>query len=140
MGTRITMAQFAAKHRISMRVEWEASRPDKLMGDSARHFRCTLRCLETSKRIVVHFSQGSAHVNEPTVEDVLNCMASDSSGWENSRGDFNEWAREYGYSLDDRDATRKARKVFDAVERQTLALGRLIGTAYEELLYKTEGL
>lgn len=130
-----TMTQFAAKNRISMRVEWEASRPDKLMPKMSRHFRCVLRCLETSKRMTVHFSQGDAHTKEPTVEDVLSCLASDAAGWENSGGSFQEWCREYGYEED----SREALKVFSAIERQVRSLRNLVGYAYEELLYKTTG-
>ena len=142
-----TMRQFVEKYGITMKVEPENARPDGLMADSARHFRCTLRFpahqmnhTTRAARIVVHFSQGSAHNADPTPAEVLSCMASDSAGWENCKGDFNEWCREYGYSFEDRDAERKARKVYNAVERQVKQLGNLVGFAYEELLYRTEGL
>ena len=137
---KMTLAKFAEKLGITMRVEWEPKRPDGLMGDMSRHFRCVLRCKGTSKRMTVHFSQGSAHTAEPTVEEVLNCLAMDSSGWENSSGDFLGWAREYGFDLDDEKSIKKARKIFNACEKQALATGKLVGLAYEDLLYKTESL
>ena len=137
-----TIAEFAKKHRISMRVEWEHERPDGLhhqWPQGSLHYRCTLRCLNTSKRMTVHFSQGPAHTKEPTISGVLSCLAADAAGWDNC-GDFDAWASEYGYLTGryDNGEHKRIRKMYSLVERQARALGRLLGDAYEELLYKTE--
>jgi hypothetical protein len=98
----------------------------------------------------LYFSQGSAHTTDPTLADVLDCLASDASGYENARVDtrpdekqdkaltvFEGWASEYGYDTD----SRKAEKTFRAIKRQSEQLKRTIGAeAYEELLWQVERL
>lgn len=97
-----------------------------------------------------YFSQGSTHTQDPTLADVLDCLASDASGYENAIVDakqkqswgflrltFESWASEYGYDTD----SRKAEKTFRAIKRQAEQLKRTIDVeAYEELLYNVERL
>lgn len=94
-----------------------------------------------------YFSQGSAHTQDPTLADVLDCLASDASGYENAKprnhserpdsAAFLNWASDYGYDPD----SRKAEKTFRAIKRQSEQLKRTIGqAAYEELLYNVERL
>ena len=46
-------------------------------GDVRRHFRCTLTTDLGTMDVI--FSQGSAHTSDPTLEDVLGCIAFDSA-------------------------------------------------------------
>ena len=78
---------------------------------------------------------GPALTDEPDAADVLNCLASDASGYENA-GSFEEWAGEYGYDTD----SRSAERTFSAVESQTLALRSFLGERYGDYLWDTEGL
>lgn len=132
-----TLAEFIQKHHITMSVERADTNPNYVADDdwmrSARHFKCTLRC--GKRRMTLHFSQGCAHTKEPTVEDVLNCLASDSAGLDNSTT-FESWCAEYGYDTD----SRKAEKIYRACQKQRDQLERLIGdaTEFETLLYNTE--
>ena len=104
------------------------------MGPSSRHFLVTLRSGRFSMR--VPFSQGSAHTSEPTAADVLDCLASDAAGYENSKS-FEDWCGEYGYNTD----SRKAHRIFKVVERQAAKLQSLLGRDnYETLLWNTERL
>lgn len=166
----ITIEQFIAKHNLKFECRRVESRPDGLMSDTRpeagtmRHFRCKVThdkpCLgfkidevqlTTRKSFSVYFSQGSVHMNDPTLANVLDCLASDASGFETARpmkNEYNEnqydwpmhfsnWAEEYGYDTD----SRKAEKTFKAIKRQSEQLRRTLGAeAFEELLYNTERL
>ena len=134
----ITLEQFITKHGLLFSCKHVNSRADGLMGDSGmRHFRCSISNVGTVS-FRFYFSQGSAHMKTPTLADVLNCLADDAGGYENARnGAFESWASEYGYDED----SRKAEKIFRAIERQAEQLERILGRlAYEELLWNTERL
>jgi hypothetical protein len=72
-----------------------SSRPDGITdwGVGARHWRITIT--RDGRQMRVYFSQGSAHTAPPTLDDVLDCLASDAAGIENARG-FDDWCSEYG--------------------------------------------
>lgn len=153
----ISLPEFIAKHGIKFECRRVESRADGLMSDvrpntgknlphfvdTMRHFRCriTAPCCtgkHSQKKMVgfgLYFSQGSAHTEDPTLADVLDCLASDASGYDGQT--FENWASDYGYDTD----SRKAEKTFRAIKRQSEQLRRTIGQdAYEELLYKVERL
>ena len=71
---------------------------------SMDHWRCRLR--NDGKSMTVYFSKGSGHNGAaPTLEEVLETLASDASGVDNAR-DFEDWCSEYGYDTDSRTAER----------------------------------
>jgi hypothetical protein len=73
---------------------------------------------------------GSGHKGkQPTVADVLDCLASDSAGVENADS-FEGWCSEYGYDTD----SRKALATYKQCEKQADRLKSLVGAAYETLL------
>lgn len=117
--------------RLEERMDGNESDWDK----NARHFQVTLYRggHNTGKgpevaRMSVPFSQGSAHVKNPTASDVLDCLAMDASG---EQSDFESWAADYGYDTD----SRKAEATFKAVQTQTIRLQKFLGRAlYIELL------
>lgn len=132
------LEQFIREQRITAKARWADSNPhmsDQKWAQTANHWKVVLR--RQGKRLTIPFSQGSAITHEPTAEDVLDCLASDSAGIENARGDFEEWAREYGYGTDSRTAERE----FKLCEKQAEKLKAFLGDgAYEELLWETERL
>jgi hypothetical protein len=71
----------------------------------------------------------------PTLADVLDCLASDASGFD-AADCFATWAAEYGYS----DDSIKARDTYEACGAEAKRLRALLGEEYETLLYKTERL
>lgn len=142
-----TITQFIEAHGITLATTRIPARSDGL-GDSwektARHFLCTLRRggNGTGKgpqvaEMSICFSQGSAHTKPPTVEDVLDCLAQDAAGIENSRS-FDDWCGEYGYDSD----SRKAEKTYRACKEQHEQLRRFICSpaSFNELLFNTERL
>lgn len=68
------------------------------------------------------------------MESVLDSIASDAAGITNNPT-FLEWAQEYGFDPDSRQAEHTHRMV----ERQAKQLNRFLGDdLYQELLWKTE--
>ena len=81
------------------------------------------------------YSMGKGHKGKkPTMQQVLDCVASDAAGYEDS-GSFEEWAMNYGYNPD----SRQAERTYRLVEQQSRELRRFLGKeAYESLLRYTE--
>ena len=134
--TAKTMTEFLEEARITMSAKWADSNPN-MDPDSARqmdHWRCIFRM--GNKQLTVSFSQGFGHNGKaPKAKDVLDCLGSDAASYENARGDFEQWASEFGYDTD----SRKAEKTFKAVEKQSFKLKTFLGEdLYNELLWHTE--
>ena len=123
----MTIQEFIEKYKIRFTCNWADKNPN--MAHSLymhRHFRCVLR--RGRKSMVVYFSQGDAHTKDPTCADVLDCLASDSSGLDQS---FESWASDLGYDTD----SLSAFKTFKTCKRQTDRLKTVLGdTQFDELL------
>jgi hypothetical protein len=130
-----TFAEAAESYGIGFSCSPVASRPDKLMDEPhmTRHFRC--RISHGRRSFGLYFSQGSGHTEAPTLPEVLDCLISDASGYENYGG-FEEWCGEYGYDSD----SRKAEKVYRAVKRQAEQLKRTVGEDVYNVLLECERL
>lgn len=125
-----TFEDAAERYKITLTATRVDSRPDNLSewGPDARHFRCRIRCDKRS--FGLYFTQGSAHTADPTISDVLYCLACDASGYDNY-GNFEDWCGEYGYDPD----SRKAERIYRAVKKQAEQLRRTVGDdAYAAIL------
>lgn len=70
----------------------------------------------------------------PDLRDLLDCLASDCCGSDES---FEDWAANYGYDED----SRKAENTYHIIRKQARELRQLLGAeAYEVLIYQTERL
>jgi hypothetical protein len=129
----MTLNGFIESAKVKMTAELVDQNPNMFdMPPGSTHWRCVLRAGRS--RMTVYFSQGPAVSREPDVATVLDCLANDASGYDNT-GSFEDWADEYGYDID----SRKAERTYRAVEKQALALRRLLGeSAYQTLLYGTD--
>lgn len=66
----------------------------------------------------------------PEAADLLDCMASDASGYENAR-DFADWCGDYGYDTD----SRRAKAMYDVIAEDTRKLRRFLpADAFERLI------
>jgi hypothetical protein len=79
--------------------------------------------------------QGLAIQTPPDAATVLDCIASDAAGFVNA-GTFEEWTRDYGYDSD----SRRAEKIYRAVERQTTSLRRVLGDDFDAVVFETKSL
>ena len=90
---------------------------------------CVLRY--EGRQMRVPFFMGSGHAGrEPVVREVLDALLSDAGMLDSMSA--TEWAAECGFDRDD-----AWEPVFEAVERQTVKLKRLLGDAYEAQLERT---
>lgn len=129
METRQTLKDFIARHGVTM------TAVPHLHGPEGQHWKCQLRS-EGRRMTVADFTMGSGRGGRaPTCEEVLNCLAMDAAGVENSRS-FEEWAGEYGYDAD----SRKAEAIYKACQSQTRKLKQFMSTHFEALVWRTEGL
>ena len=100
----------------------------------ATHWKIVL--VGTGREFTTYFSQGSAHTKEPTVADVLDCIASDASCVENYQT-FEDFAAGLGYDPD----SRKTERTFKTIQKQMHSLKRFLGRElYETLLWNIERL
>lgn len=129
----MTIEKFIEKNELSMSVKSADSNPN--MSDHehlTRHFFCTITNGQNSMGL--HFSQGSAHTERPTLTDVLDCLASDAGAVENANG-FKDWASDLGYDTD----SRQAEKTYKVCVKQADMLKALLGDSeYETLLWDIE--
>jgi hypothetical protein len=129
-----TIKALVAENKIRMNVEWANENKHNPEWKDANHYKVTLR--RGNKQLTTYFSQGYGISGEPKAEDVLDCLASDSSGIDNARS-FEDWAGEYGYDTD----SRKAEKIYNVCVKQAAKLKAFLGDSlYEKLLYDTERL
>lgn len=124
---------FVARFKVKASVDYADSNPNMADSNNMNHYKVTLRM--NGRQMTVPFSQGYGIKHEPTAADVLDCLASDAAGFQNTRS-FEEWAAEYGYDTD----SRKAESTFRNVKRQTEKLMNLIGDHFDRLVWDTERL
>ena len=131
----MTINEFIKSAGLTMSCTWTDHNPSMDDGGDMDHWRCTIRA--GRYRMSLIFSMGSGLGGKrPELADVLDCLASDAGGYENA-SDFDNWCAEYGYDTD----SRRALKIFKAVERQSKRLLSLLGeSAYENLLWNIERL
>lgn len=138
---RQTMHDFIKKHGIKMRCKHAASNPHMDSGGHHMdHWKCTFT--RGKSRMTITFSMGSGHGGkEPSTADVLNAVASDASGYENSGRNFQNWCSEFGYESYEPSETRKHKKTFNAVKKEYEKLEKFLGASlYEDLVNNTEWL
>lgn len=116
-----TYTEFVAKHKIKMRAEttsYNRTAPNS-WPVGTRHFKCVLKC--SSRTFTIYYSMGPALKGEPTIEDVMYCMALDTHML--ISGEYEE----IGVAK-------------PPLERQTEGLKRLLGddAILDELLYETD--
>lgn len=133
MTTRMTIAEFAKLNGVHVkRCERVDSNPHMETRADWRNFKVQIAC--GKRRMTLYFSQGSAWTQDPSIESILSCLASDAASVADS--DFESWCADLGYETD----SRKAERTYKLCERQSKKLANLLGEAFETLLYHTESL
>lgn len=129
-----SLQNFVKENGIRLSCEWADRNPNMDDSDRMNNYKC--RLTHKGRSMTLYFSMGLALTREPSVEDVLDCLASDSAGFENNDS-FEDWCGEYGYDTD----SRRAERTYKAIERQSEKLRKLLGEdLYQELLWETERL
>lgn len=123
----VSIAQFVLAHGITMTSEWADSNPN-MPSREMDHWKVTVRA--GRKQMTTYFSQGFGHNGkEPNVYDVLDCLASDASGADES---FEGFCSNFGYDTD----SRKAEKIYKACKHSGERLKKFLGDdAFQTLVY-----
>lgn len=132
----MTLQEFIAETGIVITSEWTDRNPHMDGSDGMDNYHVKLRAKRLGNATMrLYFSKGYGHKGAaPTIDEVLDCLASDASGIENSPS-FNDWASDYGYDVD----SRRAEKTFKTCERQADRLKRFLGESYfSQLLWEIE--
>jgi len=126
--------KFVELNKITMQSENVLANKNMPDWASARHYKAVFKY--GKRQMTTYFSMGLGLIDAPTVEDVLDCLASDSAGVENAR-DFADWCNDYAYNQYD----KKAEKTYKVCVRLAEKLETLLGEGlYNELLWETERL
>lgn len=127
-----TISQFIAESNIRVeKCEARDCNPNMLTWTDARHWLVTLNA--EGNKLSIPFSQGLGHTELPNAEDVLDCLASDSSLIESCK-DFQDWKDLLGNN-------KEAEKTYLICKKQAARLKVWLGVEnYETLLYKVERL
>jgi len=142
MTTQKTLSAFIAEHEITIECHRAQSNPH--MPDKPDHVMDHWEVILKTPldRMIVSFSMGlglrkNGRPVPPDVETVLDTLAGDAAGIENTPS-FEDWCAEYGYDTD----SRSAERTFNACEKQAEELKQFINDpdAFQELLYGTERL
>jgi hypothetical protein len=132
-----TIQEFITTHGIVATATQIDSNPNMTdMPEGSKHWSVMLLRVNGDDKMTVEFSQGPAHTQPPTAEDVLDCLASDAVGWNNAEG-FEDWCGEYGYDTD----SRRAERTYNAIRKQSMDLVTFLSMRqYDNLLWNTERL
>jgi hypothetical protein len=130
-----SLRSFIKDTHIRMSSEYADANPNMQNETEMNHYKVVLK--SKGKQLTTFFSMGLGLTREPETENVLDCLASDASGYENAQS-FEDWCSEYGYDTD----SRKAEKTFNIIAKQAKQLERFLGSreTYEKLLWNTERL
>ncbi len=93
-------------------------------GANARHWKILLTY--DDKVLLTYYTQGSAHVKDPTVMEVLDCLFLDAVCGSTT---FAEFCSDFGYDED----SRKAEKTWKACASMSVRLRKFLGSAYDRL-------
>ena len=127
-----TMDQFIQANGLKAKIEFSAHNPNMEETHPMRHYRVQIQ--HGRKRMTTYFSTGMGWTQEPSLAEVLDCLASDAYGMESP---FESWAEDYGFDPD----SRKAERIYKICQRQTIKLKSLLGdSAFEQLIYGVERL
>jgi len=128
-----SITEFLRKYPVTMtcqRVETNPNFDPDAWSRKARHFKCILSYEERSMSIF--FSQGSAHREDPTLEEVLDCVANGALGVDAT---FETWADELSYDPD----SRRAERIYNVCRTQAAQFQLLLGAeAFDALVYHTD--
>ena len=104
------------------------ARSDRVYSDPGRTF-WTVTLTYRRRKMRTPFHQGSGVEREPDAARVLDCILSDASSYESART-FEEWAADLGFDPD----SRRAERIYRAVQKQTENVQHLLGEHYRMFL------
>lgn len=130
----MNIKQFIEKHKITSEYNCVGRNKHMPTYKDAHHYKVTFYRGDDS--LTTPYSQGLGIKEDPTAEDVLNCLAMDASSAENCPT-LEDFFDEFGYEIDDPTTSRTWR----IIQREAKKLKAFLGTApYNTLLWDIERL
>lgn len=127
-----SMRQFLEDHPVTLEI---VSGPDlERDGDGWEHYAYTVELAYDGRTMRSPWRQGTAITDDPDAASLLDSLASDAVGIENT-GSFEEWAPEMGMDLDSRKAEATYRQCVELGEKLRELLG---DDAFTTLLREVE--
>ena len=145
----MTFKQFAAEQGIRAEITTIDRRPDAVAGEWTDgwsggrhadgvvryHWRVVFRqSRHTRSLMTVYYTTGEL-AGEPTVADVLECIASDALSVDSYTDGFEDWATEYGYNTD----SRRAERTYNACKRNARKLNKFLTVEQARQIAGLEG-
>lgn len=128
-----TLKDFIKENNIRMSYERVEENPN-MNWSSARHYKTILKM--DNRQMTVYFSMGLGLSHEPTIEEVLDCIAMDSFSYLNDDS-FEDFCKEFGYDI----FNKQHKKVYDNIMKQGKKAEKfLTRPLLEELVYEVERL
>ncbi len=88
------------------------------------------------RQLTVPYWMGAALGGRTPVKvEVMECLLTDASTFENADGDFDAWRYDYGYGFDD----ARAQRIFNATRVLVRKLKRFLGDDYAAFLWESDG-
>jgi len=126
----MTMKQFVKQMMMTIKSERVSVNPNAEDNFQGLHYKVTLK--RPKCQMTIYFSMGYGLNYNPTIGMVLSCLISDSISYDNA-DTFEEWASEYGFDTD----SRNAHKTYKTVEKQTERFKKFMGESYD-LIYNVD--
>ncbi len=126
----MTIKEFIEKHNLTMIVQRIKARVSSFdYAPRQRHWHCDIgRDTESDVWVGVEFSQGSADNSTPKLVDVMECLAMDASGVENTT--YRQWCDDLGMAPD----SIKNLNTYNAIVKNNDTLKQLLGDVWYEFL------
>lgn len=92
--------------------------------------------IRNGRQLTVPYWMGAALGGRTPVKvEVMECLLTDASTFENADGEFGAWSAEYGYGFDD----ARAQRIFKATRVLVRKLRRFLGDDYNGFLWESDG-
>lgn len=124
--SRKTIKGLVEEHKITAEVTFGAPEREDFKDGTGWTVKLTRRGKDGRRTLTVPFYMGPAHTREPDASEVLSCLVSDATSFDNARS-FEEWASDFGYDPD----SRKAEATYREVEAQTARVIRFLGDTWD---------
>ena len=133
-----TLQNFIAKHKITMSFDYSPTNPYVVDQDSewakcANHYKVVLK--RPGKRFTSYYSMGCGLSRDPTCQDVLDSLRSESETIEREIS-FKNWANDLGYN----EYSIKALNSWRISQRLSFKFIRFLGPQLYRELLETERL
>ena len=112
----MTSKQFIEKYKITVTNQYATTNPHMKDMEYANHYKTTIK--KDGKSFTIYYSKGIELKDEPTADEVIECLSMD---YNCILGGLDDFIDNLGYERE------QGKKIFNLVERQTQKMFKLLG-------------